>query len=392
MNELTFSNAAQLLRANLYAPIPLGSDGSPLGPVYVSQTDWARYPAYADAPVAVLTSSPPANGPHAPIQNARDTWLATVTVSVRDELKADVDAIVKRYVGKAKCPVRLADDKALYVFKLAGAAQFSTIATDDPEFARVDSAASFVRLDGEWRGGISLLDVMRSELPELDHERAQQLIGELNACLHAHAPPVAPPAPFVARPLLAPGETLRWKNTRALAALNANGFSNLLPVRFGQQQAEKDGFTDANGRFHHNVDVSEHGVGLSLQGFTLVEFGGRFRADVDELVKSFGPCILRTVAGDDRPVYLFKCDQGGGDETIHTPNVFMHVRRVGVIVLSGVDDKGREYEWSQNLLTVKSSQLHTFERHDCARLQRALESLPSIVEYKAAATKGRKSA
>src|SRR5688500_7191140 len=120
MDQLTFGNAAALLRANGYAPIPLDNSRKPLGPVYVTQTDWARFPAYADSPVAALTSAPMANGSHSPIQNASDTWLVTVAVSVRHEVKADIDAIVKRYAGAAKCPVRVADDEALYVFKLAG--------------------------------------------------------------------------------------------------------------------------------------------------------------------------------------------------------------------------------------------------------------------------------
>jgi len=380
MNELTFGNSSQLLRQNGFAPIPLGTpDLRPLGPVHVLQIDWTRNPDYADAPVAVLTSVPPARSPESPVQNAQDTYLATVTVSVRPELAADIDAIVKRYVGDGRVPVRIADGEAVYVFKLAGE-RFSTIATgygNQPDSVRVESAASVVLLNGQWKDGISLLDVFRNELAPLSRDHAQALVDEANRLLDARAPVVDYfPPPRVPRPLLQPGQTLRYGNDRAMDVLRENGFSKPLPVRWGQQEAEKDGYVDSVGNFHFNVDVSEHGVGINLKGFALIEFGSRFRADVDELLRSFGPCLVRTAAGDDRPVYLFRSDQGGGDETLNGPNAFVHVRRLGLIVLSGADDKGRAYAWDRDVLTVKSDELATFELHDGKRLQRVLEALP----------------
>lgn len=393
MNELTFGNSAALLRANGFAPIPLGDSGKPLGPVYVTQVDFARNPSNADLPVAVVTSVPMPQGPHAPIQNAAETWLATITVSVRDDVQADIDAIVKRYTGAAKCPVRLADGEALYVFKLAGD-RFSTLATaysHQPDTVRVESAASFVPLNGEWSNGISLLDVFRNELPPLSRDHAQALIDEVDRLLSDRAPRVDyTPPPVAPRPLLQPGQRLLFGNARAMDALREHGFQPF-PVRFGQQEAERDGFSDSNGRWHYNVDVSEHGVGINLRGFALIEFGGRFRADVDELVRSFGPCLVRTVRGDDRPVYLFKCMQGGRDESLFSPNVHMRVRRGGLAVLSGADEDGRTYQWDRDVLTVTASELGTFEQHDGKRLERMLEALPPA-DYSKATGKRRKSA
>jgi hypothetical protein len=393
MDQLTFGNAAALLRANGFAPIPLGDDGKPLGPVYVTQTDWVRFPSYADSPVAVLTSSPMASGPHAPIQNAADTWLVTVAVSVRHEVKADIDAIVKRYAGAAKSPVRVTDDEALYVFKLAGA-RFSTLATaygHQPDAVRVESAASFVPVNGDWANGISLLDVFRDDLAPVSRDHAQALIDEVDRLLADRAPRVEYfPLPVAPRPLLQSGERLTFGNSRAMDALREHGFQPVA-VRWGQQHAEKDGFSDANGRWHFNCDVSEHGVGINLRGFALIEFTGRFRADVDEAIRSMGACLVRTARGDDRHAYLFHSSQGGTDETLYSPNVHVCVHRTGLVVLSGADEDGRTYQWDRDVLTITANELGTFEQHDGKRLERMLEALPPA-DYSKATAKRRKSA
>lgn len=393
MHQLNFGNCAALLRANGFAPIPLGDNGTPLGPVYVTQVDFARNPSNAELAVAVLTSAPMPQGPHAPIQNAPDTWLVTVAVSVRDEVQADVDAIFKRYTGAAKCPVRVADGKALYVFKLAGD-RFSTLATaynHQPDTVHVESAGSFVPLNGDWSNGVSLLDVFHNELAPLSRDHAQALIDEVDRLLDERAPHVDYlPPPVAPRPLLQPGQRLLFGNSRAMDALREHGFQPVA-VRWGQQHAEKDGFSDANGRWHFNCDVSEHGVGISLRGFAVIEFGGRFRADVDELVRSFGACLVRTVRGDDRHAYLFRSIQGGTDDTLYSPNAHVHVRRVGLTVLSGADEDGRTYQWDRDALTVNANELGTFEQHDGRRLERMLEALPPA-DYSKTPAKRRKSA
>jgi hypothetical protein len=385
MDQLTFAATASLLKANGYAPAPIGDGGKPLGPYAVMQIAYAKYTTNDDLPPAVLTSVPAARNEHDPVQDHRSTWLATLTMKVRDELVKDVDRIVAKHLGKdARCPVRVADDgSTLRVFRLTGEL-FSVMTTHDHDFARVESAAAFVPVNGDWVDGISVVDVMRDELPELDHDRAKQLIGELDALAEAHAPPVAPPVPYVAAPILQPGQRLLYGNTRAMAELRAHGFQPL-PVRWGQQQLERDGYSDFMGNWHYNVPLYDHGVGVSLQGFALLEQGGAtFRHDVDAAIRAMGPCLVRTVRGEQIPpnvAYVFRC-YGGGDETLYGPNVSVRVRRTGLLVLSGEDTYGRAYQWDRDVLTVKASSLAPLEPHDADRLRRALESLPSIVEYK----------
>jgi hypothetical protein len=288
-----------------------------------------------------------------------------------------VDAIIAKCAGEAKRPVRIADDgSVVHVFKLVGELfpRLSIHPVHEPDFARVESAG-FVPVNGSWRDDMSLVDVLRHELAELDHERAQRLIAELDALLDAHAAPVAPPAPYIRRPLLERGQRLLYGNTRAMDALREHGFRPV-PVRWGHDDVERDGYNDFLGHWHYNADVSEHGVGISLKGFALVEFVTRFRADVDHAIRAMGVCLVRT-ADDDHPAYLFRCDQGGGDGTIYSPNAPLRVRRIGVTVLSGADVEVRAYKWSRDVLTVMASDLSAFEVHDAKRLERTLESLPA---------------
>jgi hypothetical protein len=384
MDQLTFAETASLLKANGYAPAPIGDSGKPLGPFAVMQVAYAKYTTNDGLPPSVLTAVPAARNEYDPVQDHRGTWLATLTMKARDEQVKEAESIVAKYIGKdARCPVRIADDgSALRVFRLAGDL-FSTIATHD-EFARVESAAAFVPVNGTWVNGVSLMDVMRSELPELDREHARRLIDELNALLDANTPPVAPPAPYVAAPILQPGQRLLYGNTRAMRELCAHGFRPL-PVRWGQQSVEDDGYADFMGNWHYNVSLDDHGVGISLKGFTLLEQSRvTFRDDVDEAIRAMGPCLVRTVRGEQVPpnvVYIFRCESGM-DDFVATPNVGVQIRRTGLLVLSGADTYGREYQWNRDLLAVKVSELPAFDQYDARRLRDALESLPSIVDYR----------
>lgn len=385
MDQLTFANTASLLKANGYAPAPIGDGGKPLGPFAVLQIAYAKYTTNDDLPPAVLAAVPAARNAQDPVQDHRSTWLATLTLNVRDALVKEVDAIVAKYIGKGtRCPVRVGDDGSTRVFRLAGDL-FSVMATYDNDTARIESAAAWVPVNGTWVDGISLVDVMRDELPELDHERAQRLIGELNALLDAHTPPVVPPAPYVAQPILQPGQRMLYGNTRAMDELRANGFRPL-PVRWGQDDIERNGYSDFMGNWHYNVPLDDHGVGIDLgRGFAeLKQAGATFRHDVDEAIRSLGPCLVRTVRGEQNPpnvVYIFRCENGK-DEFVATPSVGVQVRRAGLLVLSGADTYGREYQWNRDLLTVRPSELPLLEPHDARRLHAVLEPLPSIVDYR----------
>lgn len=119
------------------------------------------------------------------------------------------------------------------------------------------------------------------------------------------------------------------------------------------------------------------GAGRLLKGLVTLETTTRFRADVDAAIRAIGPCLVRTVAGDERRrLYVFRCSPSGADETIYSPNVHVTVRRRGVVVLSGTDEDGRTYEWNREVLTVRVAELAAFEAHDGRRLQHVLERLP----------------
>lgn len=368
--ELTFSTCAPLLASLSYAPVPLTDDGRLIGPVFATQVKWPA--SYDGAPVGVLTAAPMPRNEYAPISNAQDTYLATVAVSVRDELKADVDAIVKRCTGEAKCPVRLAAGQALHVFKLSGG-PFSTVRTAghcEPDTVIVESAASYIQLQGQWKDEISLLDIARNELPMMDREHAQALVDEVNRLLSDRAPVVDYFPPMRApRPLIPEGESLRWRHERARERLQENGFRNLLPLRSADLSVEQDGYADSNGRWLYNshVDLSGHHVGLSLRGFALVECTTRQRDDIDELVKSFGPALVRTTDG--KQVWLFRSPQDGPDQALSGVAGRVTVTRTGIVALS-------TGKWAPDLLTVKTTDLPDFDAHHGQRLERMLQSLP----------------
>jgi hypothetical protein len=342
----------------------------------VRQHDHSKWPENDPLAVGVLTWVPAPRGEFDPVQNFAAMRLATLTVKLRDELAADVDGIVAKHTGSTKCPVRIADDGSLlFVFRLSESFEtVQTHPTHDPDRATAESGPSWIPLNGTWRDDLDLLDVRRSDLPEMNKAVADALVRELDALLSDCAPRWEPPV-YVKRPLLLPGERLVWSNTRALGRLRENGFQTLLPVRWGSVSAERDGFSDANGFWHYNCDVSSHGVGVTLKGLVAISQPvGRFREDVDAAVKSIGPCLIRTAEGTH--VYVFRTLQGGIDEDIQTPWVHLSAYRKGLIVLAGANENGFDYSWSHDLLQTRVESLGIFEQHDVYALRKALEQLP----------------
>lgn len=392
-NQLNFAACAQLLRAAGYCPAPIGDYERPVGPFAVMQIHYDNFPSNADLAVAVLTGVPPARGPYDPVQNAPDTWLAQLVVKVRTDLLDEVDTIVKRHAGDAKCPARIADGAVTYVFRLEGA-HYPTINTAPyhaPDMVRAITGPGFIPLNGDWKGNVTLLDFQCHELAALSGTDAQAIIKELDTLLDARAPAPVPAAPYVPRPILALGQSLRWNNSRALAQLQENGFTGLVPVKWGSADLERNGYNDFMGQFRYSVDVSTHGVACSMRGFALVEFGSRtIRSDVDELIRSFGHCLSRTVAGDNRPAFLFKSDAryGGGDSKVGTASLPLTIRRTGLLILSGTDARGREYKWNSDLLATKVDSLGSLEASDARRLEKLLEQLP--IDYSQPASKKRR--
>jgi hypothetical protein len=379
-NQLTYGNSAALLSAAGYVPVPL-SDGGPAGPVFVRQLDFGKWPESAALPVAVLTWVPAPRFDADPVQDHTEIRLATLTVHVRPEWLPDVDAIIAKYTLGAKCPVRIADDGSLlFVFQLTGE-PFATVQTHHahaPDRAVIESGPQYIPLAGNWRDGIDLLDCQRGELPQLDGVTADAMVKEINALLSAQAAPYVPPV-YTRPAILQPGQRLLYGNSRALTALEENGFKGALPVRWGDQQAERDGYADAVNNWIYKVSVSKHGVGVPLKGLVTIETVTPFRPDVDAIIRGLGACLVRTVVGDEsRRLYVFRSNDGGADQGIYSPCVHLAARRKGFLVLSGADEDGREYKWDSDLIQTRVDQLSAFEYFDAPRLQSALEPLPYI--------------
>jgi hypothetical protein len=314
------------------------------------------------------------------------TQLATLTVTVRAELLGVVDGLIKQHLGEARCPAKVGPDGSrVYVFRAEGhlfASVCTSVGYDGS--VRVDAGPGFIALNGEWVDGTDLLDVRRAELAPMDLVGAQALIAKLDKLLEAHTAPPPQIPRYVPRPLLEPGQRLLWSNTRALDAMRRNGFAGLVPVRWGEKSAERDGYSDAVGNFHYNVRISEHGVGVELKAAGLVALQpvtATFRDDVDEAIRSLGPYMV-VRAGEQQATYLLRTRGGAAEEMVHSPATSITVKRRGLIVLSGAVD-GHEVQMSPDLLTVKVQELASFEAWETENLRRALESLPPITEYKA---------
>lgn len=159
-------------------------------------------------------------------------------------------------------------------------------------------------------------------------------------------------------------------------ALRRQGFSPL-PVRWGQHEAERDGYVDFIGNFHCNVRLDNHGVGVLLKDLVTIETVNPIRPDVDAVIRAFGPCLVRNVADDPaRRLYLFRSTYAGANQLVYSRAAHLAVRRRGLLVLSGADETGLAYEWESDVLQAQADQLSIFESHDAQRLELALEPLP----------------
>lgn len=412
-NQLTFGACAALLRANGYAPAPLATGGHVAGPFAVVQTDYARYAENDGAPVAVLTAIPLPRNELEPVQGARGTWLAKLTVNVRAELVDEIDAIVKRYAGAARCPVLIEDDGSmLFVFRTVDL--WGTLSAGcDPDHVRIVAGPSCIPVAGNWRSGIDLLTVARGELPELDRVKADELVNELGQLLQDRAAPlpVLPP-PSPPKPLLQPGERLLFGNTRAMRRLSYNGFT-VCPVSLEDNQVPKleshvaqwvDGFRLDDERY------SDFGVGLITThtrpsnlfdmsavkpGATwLAELEVRARTDIAAAIHSiiaarYGQGPIR-IASDGSRLYLFKRVYGmplaatdfirsatGADGyPVIGSTVRIRIASAPVIVLSGADDAGKPYRWERgDPLTVARDDLPALDGNLSQWFLKAVEQL-----------------
>ena len=228
-NMITFKQASPLLRAAGYAATPCSLEtGIPIGPVAQRQFEPHKFPENDNLPVSVLTWVPAPKSELEPYPDPTSVRLATVTVRVRAELTADVEALIKRHVGKSRCPVLVREDGSLvYVFKAREVFRAATGYSYEPDIVVAEVAASWLPLEGNWRAGIDLLSVTRSELPELDDTGAKKLIGQIEVLFDKHAPPITalPSRVFTPKALLTDAGALRYGMKRELARLRSNNYT-----------------------------------------------------------------------------------------------------------------------------------------------------------------------
>lgn len=384
---INFGNTRELLKANGFISAPIGADGRPLGPwAEDKQLDYSRYLStpYAEGPAAVLTRVPMAQHDHSPVQNAQASWLAVVTVHVRADLLADVEAIIRRVAGDAKCcPARMDDEGTLqYVFRVSDAPAFGEASTgthDGDQYARATAGPSFLLLDGEWRGG-DLLSVFRSDLAELDAARAAAIVEGIDELLDRHDAPYVPPMRYVARPLpnLAAGERLEFGHKLAAHAMKENGYA-ACPVPWGESRPSKSFYVSASFGLTWNPDTASMGVGVFLglnpadssTWLSFVEISGdpELVAHADAvIVARLGAGMLR-VAGDGTRLRLYRqpaWDRLASEKKYTvSPEPFVAGRSIqlrfgsaGAVVVSGTDANGNAYRWPDGSpLTVKRSAL-----------------------------------
>lgn len=398
----TYLTSVSWLREKGYAPAPIAPGHVyPAGPWNSMQLDYSER-AQPDELAAVFTALPPPRGPGG-IDDFKATHLVTLSAEVRDGLWPELDSIIARHVGAAKCPVRVsADGVRLYLFSAANCKSFTE--------KRADLGDSTVRLHYfpecvalaadhggrpyEWPAG-DLFSIRHSELAALDSDACEALIADVHELFVKHAPPVPVPAPRVPKPIVKPGDRLSWENERALKELRANGYE-LAPVRFGKSAPDSTAWRHGlvNWKFDwHRGPPSKYGVGVvtTLQGpnqLAALELWSRsaenaaeleklgFPVLTDRIVAGIGAIIAKYVGGAKVPTrrdsagrVLFLFRNTGGYNLMDfdrlllvasKPGTAVKLKltaREGCFVVSGDDAAGKPYKWENDLLSTKHEEL-----------------------------------
>lgn len=438
---ITFANTGPLLRAAGYAPAPCDENtGLPMGPFAARQWPYDKHPGHDEFPVAVLTCLPPARN-ELENQNYRDTWLVTVRVSVRAELVAQVDALVKRHAGKARCPVLLGDDGPVYVFRATGlpgasdampatldnwAGPGMSVRTDGncaPDHVTVEVAPSYLPVGrGSWRDGVDLLSIARAELPELTPANADALVKEVNALLDKHAPPVVVRAPYAPKPLLEPGAELLFGNRRAIAHLRKHNYQPA-PVLWGKNirpRLDPSAAQLYDGYPTDELAWAECGVGL-LANYRRpnvnfdrnpTKHGASWLAEVEvrckrpEIMSAVDAIVLARLGqspvrmgldGQER-LYLFKRQSAlesvefiraaglPGLPSVLGSTVKIRVALQDTILVSGHDVGGTPYRWERGtVLDVPHDDLPSLDKWSVTGFIQAAESLLESGQFRDAA-------
>jgi hypothetical protein len=410
-----YNTAEPILRANGYAPIPIGPTAKlPDGPWAVAQLA-NNYPIDPDAPACVLTAIPPARARGTGVvEKPAETYLTVVCVDVKPEMTLDVDRVVERFAGSAKVPTRVdSDGERLYVFRNADTTPYVQLSTDiyhRPTAGRVqiDAKASFVELARTWRNGVDLLNTPRDRLAALGYVGSKELIAAFNGLFESKAPP-APPArkPKPLGPILSPGQELLWSNERATERLRENSYA-VCPVPWGASKpvgrSWNKPYDDADG-----ADGDGVGVLLALphgqRGRNLTSYADTWLAAVhvnskepevdDVLTQHLGSATLVRLSSDGTRTYLLRaqqpfgglsfsrCAMNAGSPVPGTRTTVKVESANSVVVVSGLDEAGKPFRWrGRSPLEVKRADLPVVG--SAAQLIRDVERCPGQLSHAAA--------
>ncbi len=396
----TYLTSAAWLRESGYAPAPIApGHRMPAGPWAAIQLMYDER-THPDELAAVFTALPAPRGPGG-VDDFKATHLVTLTVNARGDLSAQLAAVVAKYVGAAKCPVRVsADGERVYLFAAATNAvftekraylEYSTVALNYcPECIAV--GADHEGQPYEWPQG-DLFAVRRAELASLDNDSCDALMADIQELFAKLAPPAPPPAPRVAKPIVAAGARLTWENKRARLQLAENGW-DVVPVPFGRQSPDNRVRMGQTGEylFDRKKPPSEFGVGvvtsLDRSTFVALEVSSRsaeVAADLEKLgisdktgsIVAGIAALIKQFAGDAKvPVrrtstgsqlFLFRSagsySAAGLRRLLTVPGTpgtavtLTLIARTACVVFSGDDAAGKPYTWENDLLSTKQGEL-----------------------------------
>ncbi len=414
----TYIASAAWLRESGFAPAPIAPGHSaPAGPWAASQLSYEGR-AQPDELAAVFTGLPPPRGPGG-VDNFKATHLVTLTLDVRDNVRAELESIIARHVGDAKCPVRVSHNgERVYLFAAAANAQFtekrahleySTVKLGYfPECVAL--AADGAGRPYEWPAG-DLFSVRRSELASLDNAAMDALMSDVGELFSKHAPPPPKRTARVPKPIVAPGDRVTWNNDRALKTLRDNGYE-VVPVRFGRSAPDSDAWRQnmVSWRFDNSKGgANAYGVGVisTVQGahqVAALELWSRsaqsaadleklgFAVRTESILAAITAIIMKHVDGEKvairrdstgRTLFLFRHAAAYNSAdferllTANTPGTAVKLKltaREGCFVYSGNDAAGVPFVWENDLLSTKREDLAEFSSSAMARMRAEVEA------------------
>ncbi len=412
----TYLTSATWLREQGFAPAPIALGHTyPAGPWNSMQLGYDER-AQPDELAAVFTALPPPRGPGM-VDNFKATHLVTLNTEVRDDLRAELEEIVARHVGAAKCPVRVSPDGArVYLFSATKCTRFTEkLALLDHSKVSLNYLPECVALAAdsagrpyEWPNG-DLFSIRHTDLAALDDDSCDALMADIHELFAKHAPPPPKREPKVSKPIVAPGERITWANDRALDQLRKNGY-DVVPVPFGRAAPVSDAWKGNMVSWKFNdpkTPPSKFGVGVvstgrasSLAAVELSSRSAEIAADLEKLgfadrtagILAGLSSIITKYAGEAKlPIrrgsngahlFLFRNTAGYTPYefnrlfTSHGPGTTVRVKliaRDACFVVSGDDPAGKPYTWDCDLLATKLDDLPALGHSEASALLRDIE-------------------